>query len=435
MFKKITERAGTAAFRAMVAKKDLACPGCGASLADKPSAPDDVVTCASCGTAFTASEWLDAATGSAAADPDTPPHGTRITRATDSAGAVSWSIPASGKSGGLMFFATFWSAITAIVSGGFLMTYLSGKESGGNMPPWLLIPFFGIFWAIGIGMFYAAFRGKYARHRITAGGGVIQLRRELFGRKTDKQLPLADINSISQVEFYQQNYQPVHGVEIRGRSGKLRFGSLLTAAEKSWLVADLRRMIPALAAPPAAAASDVPARQPFFSFVLPPAGVHLLPIGVILTLAGIGGIIVVANMSDTPGTPARGDGDGAWIGRIFDLMSGGFEIVAILTGLLAVAGGIALLVTHLRSRGVETRLEANELEVSIRRYKRGLILSDRSFPRPSVTGISASVSGSANGRPMKRIELIAAGKAIKLISWSDGEKADAFVAEARRALG
>jgi hypothetical protein len=42
------------------------------------------------------------------------------------------------------------------------------------------------------------------------------------------------------------------------------------------------------------------------------------------------------------------------------------------------------------------RNEANATEISIRTYRNGLILKDKSFPRREVTDIRASVSGSSN---------------------------------------
>ncbi len=105
-----------------------------------------------------------------------------------------------------------------------------------------------------------------------------------------------------------------------------------------------------------------------------------------------------------------------------------------MSGIMA-TGGLALMIWMIRTRDRETRVEGTESEISIRSYQRGLILQDRSFPRDSVSDIRASVSGSSNGQPMKRIELIAGNRAEKIASWVDGEKADVMVAEVRGALG
>ena len=96
----------------------------------------------------------------------------------------------------------------------------------------------------------------------------------MFGTIKEKSLVTSQVTSVAQIEFYQQNYQPVYGVEIRGRDGKFRFGTTLEEAEKAWLVADIKRAVLATdpsAAPVAAIAPEVIAaqRQSSFSFPLP----------------------------------------------------------------------------------------------------------------------------------------------------------------------
>ena len=46
------------------------------------------------------------------------------------------------------------------------------------------------------------------------------------------------------------------------------------------------------------------------------------------------------------------------------------------------------------------RIEANATEISIRTYRNGLILKEKSFPRREVMDIRASVSGSSNSTNM-----------------------------------
>ncbi len=123
------------------------------------------------------------------------------------------------------------------------------------------------------------------------------------------------------------------------------------------------------------------------------------------------------------------------IEHVFHLATQGFlGIWMLISGLIALAG-IVMLVSHVKAKGKETRLEATDSEVSIRTFKYSRILRDRTFPRSSVTDIRCSGSGSSNGKPMKRIELIVGDKAEKIAWWIDGDIADAFVAEARGALG
>ena len=138
-----------------------------------------------------------------------------------------------------MLFSLAWLSITAIVSGTFLFTFLSGGKSEGNMPEWLLIPFFGIFWAVGLGTLYTGLHNMLARHRVSVGGGRLTLRREMLGRVSEKSLSCTGITTLEQREFYQQNDQPVYGIEIKGVEGKIRFGTTLEEAEKALLVVEL----------------------------------------------------------------------------------------------------------------------------------------------------------------------------------------------------
>ncbi|MBK1814594.1 hypothetical protein JIN84_03145 [Luteolibacter yonseiensis] len=419
----------------MSAKGLAACPECGAASGDLSG---QVVRCRSCGTTASIAEWTsstgrNAAAAAYAASP-TPPPESKIARDTDASGGVAWQIPASGSSGGLLFFGIAWSAITAVVSGGFLITILSGnKIEGGDIPQWWLIPFFTVFWLVGLGMLYAGFRSKYARHRITAGNGRLTLRRELFGRSSEKSLPLESIRSIEQVQFYQQNYEPVFGIEIRAEKGKLRFGSALTDAEKSWMAADLRRVLLKQPAKPAESTDAGAGRQSYFSIPLPRSRGQLLPMGITLLSMGPVFAFVWGALSDgfhpVPRNPEH------WFDQIFNLSTGGFQTALILACGVFSLIGLAMIVIEFRSRGIEKRLEGTELEISFRSYRHGRVVKDRTFPRASVTGIRASVSGSSNAKVMKRVDLIAGDTVEKIAWWMDGGLADQFVAEVRSALG
>ncbi len=434
MFRKVIDQMESANFKARAAKGELACPSCGAKPSHVPAQSGEVIACGTCGIKASAGEWAakvpaDVFPGRA----DQPLVDTKITRRTDVPGTTVWQIPASGKFGFFLFFGVIWCAITAIVSGGFLLAFLSGKAVEGDFPEWVLIPFFGIFWAVGLGVLYAAFRNKYASHRITADARSVTLVRELFGKFKKKSLPADSIESIAQAVFYQQNYEPVYGVEIRGKRGKLRFGSSLTAEEKAWLVADLRRVVLG-----DDAAQAIPAaRQAYFSVTLPQSRKHLWPFAVMMTLMGVGFFFVGIYLID--GGEARPSGSSPGflhgIDVLFWGLSNSFRTLWIFMSGIMATGGLALMIWMIRTRDRETRVEGTESEISIRSYQRGLILQDRSFPRDSVSDIRASVSGSSNGQPMKRIELIAGNRAEKIASWVDGEKADVMVAEVRGALG
>lgn len=441
ILRKLLEKAESSGFRSMAAKGLLVCPSCGKTPDGIPVVPGGVIGCPSCGARASAAEWSASSVASreAVPDPGILPVGTRITRSSDPYGAVVWNIPASGNSGGMMFFAIFWCGITAVVSGGFLVAFLTGKGFDGEIPGWVLIPFFGLFWAVGLGMFYAGFRSKYARHHISAGTDRVVLRRELFGRITEKSLDAGSVTTVSREVFYQRDYRPVFGIEIRGARGKLRFGSALTEEEKAWLVSDMGHVMLAKEAASGGLATPapVPARLAYFSIVLPRSRGHLMPSAIGFVVIGVLLAIIGTKVIEDFQTPAGKDGSTgtAVFDLLFGLATGGFDGLWLMGSWTMVLVGLVMLFFHFRSREKETRLEGTELEISIRSYRNGRVLEDRTFPRTSVTDIRCSVSGSSNGKPMKRVELIVGDKAEKLAWWVDGELADAFVAGVRAALG
>lgn len=388
------------------------------------------MACGQCGTRASLLEWVIASEpGAVKGRVGEPPVGTRIRVVGNDSGGKAWEIPASGKFGFFMLFSLLWLSITAIVSGGFLLTFLAGGKIEGNMPEWLLIPFFGIFWAVGLGTLYAGLRNMLARHTVTVSGGRLTLRRAMLGRVSEKSLACAGITTLEQREFFQQNYQPVYGIEIKGMEGKIRFGTTLEEAEKAWLVAEL-----AEAALPKSASHAFGGTVGVIGDVLAP-----IKAGDTMRTEAFSAVI--------PGLGMRG----FWAGLTFVIVAGGFICLAftvmereswigfrgiwLVFNSLFISLGLGILGTALLGRGKERRIEGNASEISIRTYRNGLIIEDKSFPRRIVTDIRASVSGNSNSTTMKRVELIVGDRAEKLVSWVDAGEADALVRQVREALG
>jgi uncharacterized membrane protein len=436
MFSPLLRKLESANYKANAKRGGLACPDCGAKKPLRaPRESDDVITCDSCGTKASALEWAaSSAPQNVIGRPGPPPATSRITREVDAAGSTVWNIPASGRSGGLMVFAILWTAITAVVSGGFLVAFLSGemKESG-NFPDWAILPFFGIFWAVGLGMFYAAFRNKYARHRISANCDSIRLRREFFGSAKEKSLPSGSIRSVAQVQFYQQNYEPVLGIEIKGSHGKLRFGSILSAEEKAWLVADIQHVLSGSSPTSAGAAFSHPEKQAVFSIAVPESKTPAWPLAVILSVTGTVGLcFAIGFLRKANDAPARQD---SGIFRAIDTIFNQFPVMMLLSSGVITLIGWYMLIRLIGARGQETRIEGSDSEIAIRRHSRGRIIHERAFPRSSVTNIRSFFTGNTDTTVMKRVELIVGEKAEPVTRWADGNQADAMVAEVRRALG
>ncbi len=445
MFRKVVESLEKASVKNALREGKLVCPDCGEKAGKLPAEWDQVMECASCGAKASLPEWV-AKDGIVTGRADRPPEATRILKEGDGLGGTVWHIPAGGKYGFFLFFATFWLGITVLVSGGFLTAFLTGGEIEGDGPKWLLIPFFGIFYTVGFGMLYAGLRQKYMRHRLTVSGGGVTLQSEMFGRKRENSLAPGSITTVAQKEFYQQNYKPVYGVEIKGTGGKLRFGSALSNEEKAWLAADIKEAVfgsgkAELKASgrrelkmPVAGHSPI-ARKEVFSVAMPGPKKYAWIGGLVFMLMSIG--FVCIGIFAIPGEPLpeKGEGAGYVFELIFSLFTNGFRgIWLLMTSVFAVIGIIAF-VGSLRSIGKDERIEGNSAEISIRTYKRGLVVKDKSFPRSAVSDIRASSSGSNNGTQMKRIELIVGDKAERIASWTDGDDADALVAEVREAMG
>jgi hypothetical protein len=397
---------------------------------------ETLMRCESCGHDALPSDWQPVTGGVPVGQPDQIPAGTRIRREGGFPGDCVWYIPASGKFGFFLFFGVIWTTITAVVSGGFLTdSFREGSES----QPWFLYLFFSVFWAVGIGCLYVAVRNKYARHQVTVTGDLVTLRREMFGRVKDKSLVTRDIEAVEQAVFYQQNYQPVYGVEIRGRSGKLRFGTMLQEAEKAWLVADIKRAVfgeARIENPRVAAVSPeviAAQRQSSFSFPLPPSPKGYWIAGVVLILVGLG--VVAMGIFNGPDIPSLGKDGIDWIAFTFEALFGLFSLIPIIVGLVFFAVGVQLVSSNWPGRGLERRLEADEIQVALRTYQHGRVIKEQSFPRESVREVRASGSGNSNGTPMKRIDLIVDGKAKRVTRWTAGDVADAWVADVCRALG
>lgn len=445
MISKLVGKLEHAAFRSALRKGGLRCPSCGAPPVAAVTAPDDWLNCAECGGKSAAREWVMSG-GVPRGWADRPPADTAIRRETRDDGAIRWLIPPSGKSGGFLLFAVFWCAITAVVSGGFLIAILFGKpvEGADSVPAWMVAPFlllfFGIFWAIGIGMFYVAARNKWARTGVMVSRDEVVLVRTLFGRKKEQRVPRASVESVGSEEFYRSNETPVYGITIKAGAKKLKFGSMLRDDEKGWLAADLKRVLcgeperPVRTQQLTEEGPPIPADRAF-SLLIPDAGRHLLPMAAVLTLMGLGFMAVGLFVIEGGTSIGR---DGSAVARAFDLvfwlMSSGFRVIWTLISAAMTIAGVWMWIRLLRNRNSERRLEGDASVVAIRRKRHGMVLSEETFPRAGVTDLRTSSSGHSNGKPMNRIDLLADGKTRTLAWWVDADAAERFVAEARGSL-
>ena len=165
----------------------------------------------------------------------TPPVATRIT-VEDTGSGRTWTLPAKGGCNFLLGFGTLWF----LFSSAFMVAILFSISEGSLVPP---LAFISVFVLIGLGLIYGGLSQNYAHHVLIVDAVELVHERRMLGRMKRKALRRDDISSIELVVFYSENYKPVHGIEIKAGSRKIRFGSALTPEEKAWLCEELRQAI------------------------------------------------------------------------------------------------------------------------------------------------------------------------------------------------
>jgi uncharacterized membrane protein len=396
------------------APNGLPCPSCGVMRMDLAGNPKRLVTCRDCGHVATAINWFKGLKfGRVGGRVDQPPANTHITK--HSAGnSTTWEIPPSGRSGGLLLFGWIWTGFSVLSLGGIS----HGQALDGNslssaklLPIGMLV----LFLSIGIGMLYAAYRSKNAKHQVTVGGGTMTLRREWRGRVKELSLPTRESIFVDQVAFNSSNNKPVYCIEVRGGSNKFRFGGTLTPEEKGWLVAEFKDAIDAAAATPDGRRERE--GMDIFSLAVPKSG-SLLFLGLLFLLMSAG--VALLGWKIVPGK-------GGWA-------VGSQTILLVVSGIFFLVGASITWVA-LRRAGFETRLEGSRGQLAIRKTKKGMTISEKVFERSSYCDIRTEDCGHQNGKRMKRIELLIGGNSEDIGTWIDGDKADDFVTEFRKIMG
>jgi len=174
----------------------------------------------------------------------TPPPGVGIQVVKAAENQLVIAIPPGGKRArSIGCFGVVWMAIVVPVSCAFLFTDDADWE-GGNAPPLLiLIPFFGIFWAVGIGMIVAWVRMRFTEIFLSVEREQFAIQKTLFGRKKLTKVPLDETSHAELIESYSENDRPVYAIQMEGVGKADKFATGLSYEEKRWLAQSINQFL------------------------------------------------------------------------------------------------------------------------------------------------------------------------------------------------
>ena len=392
--------------------KEIRCPGCFQVVAAVPITPealwDTRLDCHSCGTAFSHSVAFK--TGSRSAPEQqiaTISNRVEVARPTDSRievaekeGVRGWHLPPRKGCNFLLGFGFIWTLFTLIF---FSIFACAARTPGQDGPIWIVILMGGLFVLIGVGILFAGIRMSRIRHWVWVTADALMHEKQFFGTKRQI-FQRSGIRSVELVVLYTQNYQPVHGIEIVGAEGKLRFGSGLSADDKVWLCQDIRRALGwdgAAAEAPEGSAAPKTAQRPFkssFSIDRQPDGDCIINGGLgsqttILIFVGLFFALVASFMIYNG--PDIGFEDSPLPFRVFEMVFAVLWYVP-LTAFALVGLAVCYTAFRLRQVGYELKANRNGVELEIRNG-RGSVLH-RHWPPQSVYSVQVrSISNSKNG--------------------------------------
>jgi len=162
------------------------------------------------------------------------PEKSRITIAEATDERLVIYIPGGGKPAmSLGCFAIAWNGFMCV----FTPPWFIGMfQAGNNGPGLFIIPFLGIFWAVGLGMAWFAVKMRFERTFLLLDRDRLVVQRVLFNRKRTIETALTPASRAALVESYKQNDQPVYHIEVPGKDRAAKFGTALSDAEKDWVV-------------------------------------------------------------------------------------------------------------------------------------------------------------------------------------------------------
>jgi len=355
-----------------------------------------------------------------------------------------WDIPAKRGWNGFIGFSLFWLGLCSLFILGLSRTKSWHYGTNIGLPIML-----GIFVLAGLGMLYAGLAASWMRHHLAIRGNALYYRRDFPGRTARLAFPLHSIESVELKEFYQQNYQPIAGIEIRSPHGKIRFGSQLTQVEKQVLAAQLKAaLLPpaAPAAPPPAPAEPPPAAPESPAPAAPPSATE--PSLETESTAPLENVRIES--------PARWSKPPVIIGSILTILAGimlksslamlfrdwqggHFNIGTIFmlvwsTGpLLLGSTGLLLLFIAWRLSRISRLLEVNRHVAKCTETTRRRIIIDTLLPH-EIQDITVVRTGKLNTHPVYRGEIVLSGRVIPFGYRRPQRELTALTAQMKRLL-
>jgi hypothetical protein len=161
-------------------------------------------------------------------------------------GGLSIRVPAPGLrkgTSGLFFFSLIWNGFMGVFTSFAHFGLMQGKAKNEDL--WILIPFLGLFWLIGIGILLGSLSMARRRAGIAiADGSLMVLQTGLF-RSKSCEWPAGEVAAIRlDGSGMEVNGVPVLELQIHGKDGK-KFGLLAGRGneELEWLAWELRQSL------------------------------------------------------------------------------------------------------------------------------------------------------------------------------------------------
>jgi len=144
---------------------------------------------------------------------------------------VIYIAPGSSKANrGIGCFGVFWTGFMVVFT--IPVVFAGGIQEAG----FFLVPFLGLFWAIGLGMLYFWFRGRFGKTYVLVQRDRLVIKFELLGREKYREY-LLNRDSLARLETaYEENDRPVYCIAIATSGRTAKFGTFLSQPGKEWLV-------------------------------------------------------------------------------------------------------------------------------------------------------------------------------------------------------